>query len=1174
MAIVLPSQLDPLEAHEIPAQYNQPRIEAFVEKTRASGGAELANAQSIVRELCEVLGVAPPDLKSSHADNAYCFEEDTKEVKAHRRIDVYKRGCFVFECKQGVDPAAGDVDAIDKAAVKAKTGHSKTTRGAGVRGTDKWLDAMSAGRHQAGNYAVSVTARKDPKPPFLIVADLGYRFWVWSSFQPDPKDDYGDFELLAGFQWAELARPEVFKLLRLVWEKPEELNEEVQGQRITAAIAEKVSELAVRLEKRLGKKHGETIGDFLMKCVFTMFAEDVDMIPRGVFSQLLAGWILRAKAGHPEDFVNGLRALWSTMNTGGSLLSGAGIPQFNGYLFKNVDPIALDIPEMEALYAAAAADWRRVSPAIFGTLLERALTPEERQKLGAYYTPEAYIRRLVDKTVIAPLRIEWRDVCAAMENELLTAKAGARAVAEKNAVALGATFRHRLATVRVLDPACGSGNFLYVALKELKRLEAEVDRYLAQRKGYKRAMDYQGESVHPAQFHGIEVKPWAAKVAELVLWIGYLQWQMSAGRFAAMQQPLIQDLHHIECRDALIKWTKTEPSVDADGNPVLRAVGVTDKQAERRMIEVKRYVGVKMAAWPDADFVVGNPPFLGNKRMNDVLPSGYVDAIKEAYPAVPGTADLVMWWWWRCAELVAKGKLQRFGLVTTNSITQKFNRGVTSEALTKGLRLAYAIPDHPWYDEGAAVRIAMTVAEKTTGTATLGRVVYEARTKAADLDLVEVDEREVAEIHQDLSAGANVTAAVALKANERLCYQGMNLVGEGFRLTATELASFGISPNALPPVVKPYVVGKELVQRTQDRYVIDFFGLDPAVARKAYPGLWNHLARHVKPERAKNNRPLYKSKWWLFGEVRPGMRRSLGGLPRYVATGETAKHRVFQFLAGGVTPDHKVYAIASTDAFVLGVLSSRVHVTWALAAGGTLEDRPTWTNTTCFLKFPFPEPSSKQRACVRKLAEAIDTHRRTRQKKHPYLTLTDAYNVLAKLRAGETLTADDEKVRDIALVDTLLHLHDELDAAVLDAYGWPKDITDDDILTRLVALNAERAAEEANGIIRWLRPEFQAPKPVQSTLAMGEGTVTDKGEKRKKKATATLSWPRELPARIEALIAFLRREDRPVSTSVVAAAFKGAAEADVWITLKCAAAAQAVTRYDEEDGSETWAGRA
>ena len=1174
MAAILPRQLDRLEEHEFPKGFNPKAVRAFLDETSASGGAELANSQSIIRDLCKVLGVAAPKLKHAGADNPYCFEEDVKEGKAHRRIDVYKRGCFVLEAKQGADPKAEPADALARSAAKAKVGHSKSAKGAGTRGTAAWVEAMKAGFFQAAAYAVNVTQRKDPKPPFVVVMDLGHRFWIWSSFQPDAKDDYGDFELEAGFAWEDLLRPEVFKFLRQVWETPEELNEEVQGQRVTAEIAAKVSDLALRLEKRLGKKSAERVGDFLMKCVFTMFAEDVGMIPRGLLTRRLDEWLLAAKAGKPDRFVKGLRSLWSHMNDGGDLDSGETIRRFNGYLFKNPEPIELALDELEALRATAAADWRRVSPAIFGTLLERALTPEERHKLGAHYTPEAYIRRLVDRTMMAPLRVEWRNARAEMEKIQLTGKVKQKA--EADAMKVGLAFRTRLATVRVLDPACGSGNFLYVALKELKRLEGEVDRALRPQKGYKRAMDFQGESVHPVQFHGIELKPWAAKVAELVLWIGYLQWQVTAGRFQAMQEPLIQDLHHIECRDALITWKKAEAVVDEDGAPVLRAIGVSDKKAERRMVPVERLVGVKVAPWPEADFVVGNPPFLGNKRLNDVLPPGYVEAIKAAYPEVPGTADLVMWWWWRCAALVGAGKLQRFGLVTTNSITQTSNRAVATAAIEKGgLRLAWAIPDHPWYDEGAAVRIAMTVAEKG-GTAPLfGRVVDETATAAAELEQVKVEERTVEEIHPDLSVGAKVTAAVLLKANEGLALMGMTLLGEGFRLTPEEVEDLGYNCSDLPAVIRGYCTGKEVVQRNQARFVIDFFGLSKEAAREQHPRLFNHLLKTVKPIREAQNDAGPRERWWIFGRTRPELRDALKGLKRYIVTPETSKHRVFTFLPAAVTSDHSLYVVASDASVTLGVLSSRVHLTWASAAGSTLEDRPRWRNQACFDPFPFPAATDAQRVVIGRHAEALDAYRKARQAEHSALTLTATYNVVAKLRSGELLTAEDEKVRAMSMADTVLDLHDQLDRAVADAYGWPHELPDGELLTRLVALNAVRAAEEAKGVVRWLRPDLQAPQTAQAALAIdGPKPGGKKPTKKATKAASKLSWPAGLPGRIEALVTFLRAQEAPWTAAALAEEGAGATLADMLLTLQCAAAAQAVTRLEDDEGQEVWAARA
>ena len=1168
MPIVLPSQLDRLEDHEIPKEFDAGAIEEFVAKTRQSGGGELANAQTIVSDLCRLLQVPPPSLKQPQGDNSYCFEEDVKASRAHRRIDVYHRGHFVFEAKQGVDPQAAP-DAIERG--RDRSGHSQKVRGAGVRGTQDWLESLRDGRYQAGRYAVHVTERRDPKPPFVIVADVGHCFWVWSSFSSDLRDDYGDFEPLGAFAWADLGRPEVFHFLRQIWLDPQSLNEEARGQRITATIASHVTDLAVRLEKRFAPA---AVGDFLMKCVFTMFAEDVGFLPGNLFTVRLALWIADYKAGHKDRFVRGLRALWTHMQKGGDLESGDPVRRFNGYLYRDPEPLPLDLDELGALHKAASANWRRVSPAIFGTLLERALSADERKKLGAFYTPEAYIRRLVEKTVLSTLREEWMIARAESEKILRTSRSGRNSPkAKAQATERLHTFRRYLASVKVLDPACGSGNFLYVALKEMKRLEGEVHRALIAAGDQQVWLDLPGDTVHPAQFYGIELKPWAAKIAELVLWIGYLQWQVSSGRMNQTPEPLLQDLRHIENRDALITWEEEAAVLNQHSQPELVAQGVSSKRGERSMVPLTRLTGVKVADWPTVDFVVGNPPFLGNKRMSDVLRPSYVSAIRTAFPAVPKTADLVMYWWSRCAELIRQGKLRRFGFVTTNSITGKFNRQVVASAIDQqGVRLSYAIADHPWYDEGAAVRIAMTVGvvHSSPEPATVGIVKSEARTKAEELEHIVVDEQLVPEIHADLRAGARMASAGPLRANQSLGYQGINLVETGFRLNVTELHKLGYKPSALPPTIRPYVIGRDLVQHQEERYVIDFYGLEPDQARTAYPQLWERLARHIYPVRQQNNRALYRNQWWLFGEPRPGLRRALATAPRYIATSRTAKHRIFSFLPAGTLPDTKIVAIALDDGSALATLSSRIHIVWAARAGGWLGvgNDPTYNHVECFGHFPFPELDAATKRQLQQLGDALDAHRKARQQEHPTLTLTDMYNVLEKLRAGSSLDEDDQRIRDQGLIDTLRQLHDDIDRWTFAAYGWPQGLTDDEIIERLLTLNAERAAEESQGHIRWLRPDFQT-RSVQPSLASPAAAQEESAP-----ATPAQPWPDDLPGRIRALIQFLQSHGRAVPTSELQTAFTAARPADLELVIHCAAAADAVVRTEEDSGTALWAARA
>ena len=407
------------------------------------------------------------------------------------------------------------------------------------------------------------------------------------------------------------------------------------------------------------------------------------------------------------------------------------VPHFDGGLFEDASALPLSVDQLQLLIEAAQADWRDVEPAIFGTLLVRALDPAERHKLGAHFTPRAYVERLVLPTIIEPLRNEWDAVKAAA---LLLAEQGKAAEALTQVEA----FQRRLASVRILDPACGSGNFLYVTLEHLKRLEGEVLEVRRSLGQGQMLLEMEGSMVRPEQFHGIEVNPWAAAIAELVLWIGFLQWHRRTRGDVRPPEPILRNLHNIECRDAVLAWDAVEPLLDAAGQLVTRWDGRTTKPHPVTGLEVPdetarvpawRYVNPRAAEWPEVDFVVGNPPFVGTARMRDALGDGYVEAIRRAYADVPNSADYVMFWWDKAAGLARNGKVQRFGLITTNSLRQTFNRRVLEHHLSAEppLSLLFAIPDHPWVDsaDGAAVRIAMTVGTLGEHTGLLQEVVEE-----------------------------------------------------------------------------------------------------------------------------------------------------------------------------------------------------------------------------------------------------------------------------------------------------------------------------------------------------------------------------------------------------------------------------------------------------------------
>ncbi|MDR0457836.1 MAG: hypothetical protein LBH10_02220 [Burkholderiaceae bacterium] len=697
-----------------------------------------------------------------------------------------------------------------------------------------------------------------------------------------------------------------------------------------------------------------------------------------------------------------------------------------------------------------------------------------------------------------------------------------------------------LLQIRVLDPACGSGNFLYVTMEHMKRLEGEVLQTLASY-GERQASLLQ---IDPHQFLGLEVNPRAAHITEMVLWIGFLQWHYRTHGNVNPPEPVIRKFDNIQNRDALIAYQGWHYASDENGQPITRWDELTykDDPATGRKIPDETaqtvdevYEGVTEAKWPQADFIVGNPPFAGGALKRKFFGNGYFDAITKTYAALPESCDFVMYWWHKAAALVQEGQARRFGFITTNSIAQVFNRRAVASHLEgqKPLHLAFAIPDHPWVDatDGAAVRIAMTVGAKGAGEGVLATVVDEHETDGRERAVSLTETTGV--IHADLRQGADITRAIALEANQALSSQGMKLHGEGFIVKPAEAAHLGLGRIAgLERHIRPYRNGRDIADKPRGRLVIDLHGLSADQVRKLYPEVYQWVYTRVKPQRDANNRASYRDNWWIFGEPRKDFRPALVGLPRYIATVRVAKHRFFAFLDADIIPESRLMALALDDAYYLGVLSSRIHVCWSLTAGayhGVGHD-PTYNNTLCFDPFPFPDATPKQQARIRALAEKLDAHRKARLALHPDLTMTGLYNVLEALRAGRALTGIEKVIHENGLVSILRELHDELDAAVADAYGWPADLPDEEILSRLVALNAARAQEEQQGNIRWLRPDYQttprAGRPQeQTTLELAEpaaATGQGKGRKTAKaKPAPKQAWPAGPLAQTQAVRAAL-----------------------------------------------------
>lgn len=1104
-------------------------IETFINRWKNSGGSERANFQTFANELCDALGVPrPAPATETAAANSYCFEHPVTFIHTGTQsrgfIDLYRAEHFVMEAKQGVGGDQPDTDSQPSLIPDLPTAVRK---GHGTRGTRRWDDTMLRARNQADGYARAVS-RKDGWPPFLLVVDVGHVIEVYADFsgQGQGYTQYPDGNRYR-ITMDDLRNEATQDRLRIIWTDPHALDPSKIAAEVTREVADRLAALGKSFE---GQGHEpETVARFLMRCLFTMFAEDVDLIPHNSFSDLLTR--LR---GHPEHAAPALKGLWETMNTGGfSQVLMVVLKRFNGGLFKDADALPLNAVQLSLLIDAANRDWREVEPAIFGTLLERALDKKQRHKLGAHYTPRAYVERLVVPTIMDPLRSDWRDVQAAA----LTLAAQGK---EDEARAAVRAFHDQLCDIRVLDPACGSGNFLYVALELMKRLEGEVTALLAELGEDQAALSLAGHTVDPHQFLGIELNPWAAAVAELVLWIGYLQWHFRTHGTASPSEPVLRDFRNIENRDAVLTCAGTKARLDDAGNPVTRWDGqttthpVTGEQVPdaAARIAVLDYLKPQPAKWPDAQFIIGNPPFIGLRTIRQAFSDGYVDALRKAYPKVPENADFVMYWWekaalaargWKPATDKAQAKgARRFGLITTNSLRQTFNRKVLEPHLADPktpLSLIYAIPDHPWVDagDGAAVRIAITVAEQSRAMGRLLTVTEEVKGEAEAEGRVVRFDTQKGKIFADLRLGADLLAAKALKSNGTLCSVGYQLTGKGFLITAEHMSGILATRPSSKTYIKPWTNGLGIQRRIDPMWAIDVGDLSQQELQHAYPEIYQHLLDTVHPERTQNAVQAQAERWWRFARPRDDFRHSLGKIDRMLVTSLTASKRIFVFMPSATIADSTTVIFALSDAIALTILSSRVHITWALGAGGTLEDRPRYNKSVCFDPFPFPDPTEAQKTHLRSLGEQLDAHRKERQAAHPKLTLTAMYNVLEKLRANERIEGKDKEIYSQGLVGILRDLHDQIDRAVADAYGWPADLSDDDILHRLVDLNRTRAAEEARGLVRWLRPDYQNPAGHAATVKADQGAM-DLGPA---VATAKEPWPKTLPEQIKAVRAAL-----------------------------------------------------
>lgn len=1094
-------------------------VEAFIVRWRMSEGAERASFPSFISEFCELLRMERPQPPTSDVEAvAYRFEYPVRLTGpggsgTTGRIDLYRKRCFVMEAKQS--RLRGQPKEILPA---RETDEEPSNAPRGRRGADRGLDVMMLNaKRQAEQYCRALPAAHG-WPPFIILCDVGHCFEFYADFSGQGKN-YAQFPDRHRFRvyLEDLRDPAIRAWIARIWSDPASLDPSRQAALATRRIAQRLALVSKALERR---HDPEDVALFLMRCVFTMFAEDVRLIPADSFKRLL-----RECLEAPKSFKPLVEDLWRAMDLGRySSAVRAELKRFNGRMFAEPQVFALGKDGIAELLAAAEHDWSLVDPAIFGTLLEQALEPAERARLGAHYTPRAYVERLVVETVIAPLRDDWRNVLAAAQQ----ARDGGNA---KAALALVDDFHGQLSRTRVLDPACGTGNFLHVAQDLMKRLEGEVLEVAAELGAAEQLGGFGARGVGPWQFFGIDANRRAVAIADLMLWIGYLQWHLRTRAFAPTE-PILEELVQIVPADALLVW---------DDWPVPLVEGgreVTPRNPRR-------------PGWPEVEFIVGNPPFIGGKDLRGRLGEGYVGALRAAYPQMNESADLVMYWWDRAAELLVMPEttLRRFGFVTTNSITQLFQRRVVERHLNakQPISLLLAIADHPWTKAGkdaAAVRIAMTVAAAGRHEGRLLEVIAESGLDT-DQPRVEVRERS-GMLNSDLSIGVDITRTIGLLANEGLCSPGVKLHGAGFIVTPAEAEALGFGRRpGLDSHIRHYRNGRDLTAHSRNVMAIDLFGLTATEVRERFPEVYQHVKLRVKEEkdasgqligRDANNRPSYRELWWLFGEPRKDLRPALDGLQRYIATVETTKHRVFQFLDAGILPDNMLVAVALSDAFHLGVLSSRMHVAWSLQQGGTLEDRPRYSKSLCFDPFPFPEATEAQKQAIREAAEALDALRKDALARHPDLTLTKLYNVRETILAGRMLSTAEADIRDRGLVLILNEHHEAIDAAVAAAYGLQANTNDETILAMLVALNRSRAREEERGTVRWLRPDYQRPR-FGREMTIGEQIAAAELLSLPARDNSRPIFPTSPVERVAAVLAVLAASSAPLDADAIARRF-------------------------------------
>ena len=947
---------------------------AFIAKWRASELKERSASQEHFIDLCRLLD-EPTPAEADPTGEHYCFERGArKDTGGDGWADVWKRHHFAWEYK----------------------------------GKHANLDAAF---NQLRQYALALE-----NPPLLIVSDMA-RFRIRTNWTNSVSETHE-------FTLDDLTDAAIRDKLKWAMSDPERLRPGESRQALTERAAATFAALAQSLRER--GHEAQAVAHFVNRLVFCMFAEDVGLLPNSMFTRMLEHARQR-----PEDFAFLARDLFGAMATGGRV-GFETVAWFNGGLFDDDTALPLDKAEIETTLKASALDWSEIDPSILGTLFERGLDPSKRSQLGAHYTDRDKIMRIIEPVIIRPWLAEWETVKAriasSLERQATARSSAAQSRRRREVERLLGDFLKRLRAFTVLDPACGSGNFLYLALQALKDLEHRVQ-LEAEALGLPRAFPETG----PANVKGIEINPYAAELARVSVWIGEIQWMRRNG-FAGSRDPILKPLDTIECRDAVLSPEGDEPE------------------------------------WPAADVVVGNPPFLGGKLFNVTLGEDYVASLFKVYEGrVPAEADLVCYWFVKAGEQVEAGRAECVGLVSTNSIRGGANRRAL-QAATRNRPIFEAWSDEPWVIDGAAVRVSL---------------VCFARLDDESVPERRLDDQSVEEIYADLTArrggiGVDLTGAQRLSRNLGVAFMG-DTKGGPFDISGEQARAWlraPANPNGRPnsDVLKPWMNGMDITRRPAGKWIVDFGWRMSREEAALYEAPFQHVREHVYPARQRNRRESYRVNWWRHVEPRQGMWKALDGLSRYIATPRVAKHRLFVWCDARICPDSAVIAIARDDDTTFGILHSRFHEAWSLRLGTWLGvgNDPRYTPTTTFETFPFPEglspdiPTSAYADDPRAIAEAarrlVDLRDRWLNPPEWVAWIDEPVPGYPKRPVPRDETAAQQlKKRTLtnlynARPQWLADAHAVLDAAVAAAYGWPADISDADALNAMLMLNLYMSA--------------------------------------------------------------------------------------------------------------------